>query len=64
MGQWIKDLAAGHRAFADRLADRRSVQIPAEDPDYGDLRPTFPAWIGPSEDAILRPPSPRSRRRR
>jgi hypothetical protein len=23
MNQWIKDLAAGHRTFADRLADRQ-----------------------------------------
>ncbi len=27
MGQWIKDLAAGHRTFAARLADRQSQRI-------------------------------------
>jgi hypothetical protein len=59
MGQWIKDLAAGHRAFADRLADRQSQQIPAEDPDYGDLGPAFPAWTGPGRDATLQPPQAR-----
>ena len=58
MGQWIKDLAAGHRTFADRLADRQSLMIPSEDPDYGDLGPAFPAWTGPGQDAILQPPKP------
>jgi hypothetical protein len=28
MGQWIKDVAAARRTFADRLADRQSMQIP------------------------------------
>jgi hypothetical protein len=36
-GQWIKDLAAGHRAFAGTLAERQSLTVPSEDPDYGDL---------------------------
>jgi hypothetical protein len=58
MGQWIKDLAAGHRTFAERLADRQSQTIPAEDPDYGDLGQAFPAWTGPGRDAILQPPKP------
>ena len=55
---WIKDLAAGRRAFADRLADRQSLMIPAEDPDYGDLGQAFPAWTGADKDAILQPPKP------
>ena len=58
MGQWIKQLAAGHRDFADRLADRQSQTIPSEDPDYGDLGLAFPPWTGPARDAILRPPKP------
>jgi hypothetical protein len=57
-GQWIKDLAAAHRTFADRLADRQSQMIPSENPDYGDLGPAFPAWKGPGQDAILQPPKP------
>jgi len=57
-GQWIKDLAAGHRAFAARLADRQSLMIPSEDPDYGDLGQAFPPWPGPASDAILQPPKP------
>ncbi len=58
MGQWIKDLAAGHRTFATQLVDRQSLQIPSEDPDYGDLGPAFPTWTGPGQDAILQPPKP------
>ena len=58
MGQWIKDLAAGRRTFADRLADRQSVKIPSEDPDYGDLGQAFSAWSRPSRVAILQPPKP------
>ena len=57
-GQWIKDLAARHHAFADRLADRQSQTVPSEDPDYGDLGLAFPAWTGPGTDAILQRPKP------
>ena len=63
-GQWIKDLAAAHRTFADRLADRLSLMIPSRDPDYGDLGQAFPPWPGPGNDAILRPPNRRSGRLR
>ena len=52
--QWIMDLAAGHRTFADR----QNLQIPAANPDYGDLGPAVPAWTGPGKDAILQPPRP------
>ena len=58
MGQWIKDLAAGRRTFADRLANRQSQTIPSEDPDYGNLSQAFPAWTGPARGAILQPPKP------
>ena len=58
LGLWIADLAAEHRAFAGRLAERQSLMIPAEDPDYADLGPAFPAWPGPDRDAILQPPKP------
>ena len=43
---------------AQREIDRQSQMIPAEDPDYGDLGPAFPAWTGPGKDAILQPPKP------
>jgi len=58
MGQWINDLAAQHREFARRLAERQSLTIPAEDPDYEDLGPAFPTWTGTRTDAILQPPKP------
>jgi hypothetical protein len=61
MGQWIKDLAAERSTFADRLAQRQSMALPAEDPDYGDLGQAFPAWPGPGKDAILQPPKPQIR---
>jgi hypothetical protein len=60
-GPWIKDLAAGRRTFADRLAGRQSLTVPADDPGYGDLGPAFPPWTGQSRDAILRPPKPQIR---
>ncbi len=58
IGQWIKELAAGHRAFASRLADRQSQTVPSEDPDYGDLGPAFPAPTRPGRAPILQPPKP------
>ena len=61
MGQWIKDLAAAHHTFADTLAERQSLTVPSEDPDYGDLGQAFPPWPGPARDAILQPPKPEIR---
>jgi hypothetical protein len=55
-GQQLTGLAAGHRTFAAKLADRQSQMIPSEDPDYGDLGQAFPAWTGPGREPILRPP--------
>jgi hypothetical protein len=61
MGQWIKDLAAAHRTFVGKLAERQSVTVPSEDPDYGNLGQAFPPWPGPGRDAILQPPKPEIR---
>jgi hypothetical protein len=58
MDQWIIDLAAGHRTFAGKLADRQSQTVPSEDPDCGDLGPAFPAWPSPRREPILQPPMP------
>ena len=60
-GQWIKDLAAGHHAFAGKLAERQSLMVPSEDPDYGDLGRAFPPWPGTARGAILQPPDPEIR---
>ena len=58
MPSWIKEVAAVHRTFAERLADRQSLGIPSYEPDYGDLGPAFPSWPGQGKDAILQPPKP------
>jgi hypothetical protein len=60
MGEWIKDPAAEHHTFAERLAKRQSMTIPAEHPDYGDLGQAFPPGTGRGKDAIWQPPSRRS----
>ena len=60
-GQWMKDLAAGRRTFADRLADRQSLMIPSEDPGYGSLGQAFPSWTGSPKGAILQLPKPEIR---
>jgi conjugative relaxase-like TrwC/TraI family protein len=51
-------LAAAHRTFTERLADRQSLTVPSPDPGYGDLGPAFPSWPQPGRDAILQPPKP------
>jgi hypothetical protein len=61
MGQWLKNLAADHHTFADRLAERQSMRIPSEDPDYADLGQAFSSWSGRGKDAILQPPKPEIR---
>jgi len=61
MSQRITDLAAAHRTFAERLADRQSLTIPSPDPDFGDLGQAFPPWPRPDKDAILQPPKPEIR---
>ena len=61
MGQWIKDLAAAHRTFAERLANLQSLTIPSKNPDYGDLGQAFPPWPRQATDAILQPPKPEIR---
>ena len=57
----MKDLTAGRPAFAERLADRQSLMIPSDDPDYGNLGQAFPSWSGGPTDAILQPPKPEIR---
>ena len=56
--QQLTGLAAGHRTFAGKLADRQSQMIPSEDPEYSDFGPAFPAWTGPGREPILQPPKP------
>jgi hypothetical protein len=61
IGQWIRDLAAEHQVFADKLADRESLTIPSEDPDYANLRQAFPVSTGRGKEAILQPAKPEIR---
>jgi hypothetical protein len=58
---WVKNLAAEHQTFVDNLAERQSMTIPSEDPDYGGVGQAFPAWPGRGKDAILQPPKPEIR---
>jgi hypothetical protein len=60
-GEWIRDLAAQHREFARQLAERQSLTVPAEDPDFQAFSPAFPVWAQPGSDAILQPPKPQIR---
>jgi hypothetical protein len=64
IGRWIEDLAVARCTFAGTLAERQSLTVPSEDPDYGDLGQAFPPWPGLAKDAILQPPNPRSPRPR
>jgi hypothetical protein len=61
MSQWVKDLAAAHRTFARTLAERQSLTVPSEDPDYGRPGQAFPPWPGPARDTIVQPPKPEIR---
>ena len=61
MGQWIKDLAAEHQVFTDKLAERERMTIPSGDPDHANLGQAFPATPGRGKDAILQPPKPQIR---
>lgn len=44
--------------FADKLAQRHSLMIPAEDADYEQFGQAFPDWEEHRTDAILQPPRP------
>jgi hypothetical protein len=56
--QQLEDLAGRHREFADRLARRQSLMVPAEDIDFEDQGPAFPLSRAPRRGAILQPPPP------
>ena len=58
---WVKNLAAEHQTFVDKIAERQSITIPSDDPDYGDVGQAFPAWTGRGKDAILQAPMPEIR---
>jgi hypothetical protein len=55
---WIRDLAAQHQAFRQRINQRQCPMTPREDLDWAGLGDTLPSWWAPRPDAILRPPKP------
>jgi hypothetical protein len=59
--QRTRELAAQHREFAGKLAERQSLTIPAEVPDYQAFSQALPVWAQPERDAILQPPKPQIR---
>jgi hypothetical protein len=54
---WLAELAEQRKAFREELERRQGVQVPDEDPDYGDEGEAWPVWRGQRE-AILQPPKP------
>ena len=54
----MRELAEARKAFSERIAERRSVMEPHEDPDYEDLGPAFPSWQQQDRGAVLQPPKP------
>jgi hypothetical protein len=58
MARQTSELSDRHREFVSKLAERQSLMIPAEDPDFEDYGPAFPAWAEAGKGAILQPPRP------
>ena len=52
----IEDLVARHREFVDKLAERQTRMIPAEDPGHEHRRQTFSLCAAPRATPILQPP--------
>jgi hypothetical protein len=59
--EWITRLAADRKTFQEKLADRQSVRMPAEDHEWEDLGHAWPEAPGLHRDAILQPPKPEIR---
>jgi hypothetical protein len=55
---WMRDLAEERKAFGEKIAERRSVMEPHEDPDYEDIGQAFPSWEREDREAVLQPPKP------
>jgi hypothetical protein len=55
---WVRELAEARNAFSEKLAERRSVMEPGEDPDYENIGPAFPSWQQEDRDAVLQRPKP------
>jgi hypothetical protein len=58
---WIGQLAEDRAAFREKLAERQSVKVPAEDHEWEDLGHAWPDAPCMHRDAILQPPKPEIR---
>jgi len=58
---WIAELAERVRNTHAKLDERKSVMIPAEDPDYEYEGEAWPDVVAIERDAILQPPKPEIR---
>ena len=54
----IRDLAAQHRAFREKMDERLRLMKPGKDPDWTSLSERLPTWWTPHRVAILQPPKP------
>jgi hypothetical protein len=54
----IRDLAAQHHAFRERVDRRQRPMTPRQNLDWASLGDTLSSWWAPHPDAILRPPKP------
>ena len=57
-GAWIRDLAAQHHAFREKLNEHQHLMLPGNDLDWAALGGTLPSRWPPRRDAILQPPKP------
>jgi hypothetical protein len=57
-GAWIRDLAAQHHAFREKLNQRQHLMMSGDDLRWAALGRTLPSWWAPRPDAILQPPKP------
>ncbi len=55
---WLDRLAQGRRAAQAELDERRSLQIPSEDPDADYDGAAWPEFAARQRDAVLQPPKP------
>jgi hypothetical protein len=54
----IDDLAARHRQFTAKPADRQSTKVPNDDPGWNGHAQAFPAWAPPDETRSRSRPAP------
>jgi NAD(P)-dependent dehydrogenase (short-subunit alcohol dehydrogenase family) len=54
----IRDLAAQHLAFREKMDKRLRLMKPGRDPDWTSLSERLSTWWAPHRDAILQPPKP------